>query len=52
MEPQPERPKEAINARMAKMRIFVEFMNSSLLDSDLDIERNTLFAGLNGLDLT
>lgn len=34
------------------MRNFVEFMTSSLLDSDLNIERNTLFSCLNGFNLS
>jgi hypothetical protein len=52
MEPQPVRTKEAINAMMEKMRNFVEFMTSSLLDSDLDIEWNALFSSLISLNLT
>jgi hypothetical protein len=34
MEPQPVSPREAINARTEKKRNFVEFMASSLLDSE------------------
>jgi len=38
MDPQPARPKEAKTMAKEKMRNFVEFMASSLLDSDLNIE--------------
>ena len=51
MEPQPTRPKADKTVAIEKMRNFVEFMTSSLLDSDLNIEWNPLFPCLYGLHI-
>ena len=51
MEPQPVRLSAANTVTTERMRNFVEFMTTSLLDSDLDIERNALFSSLDRLNI-
>jgi hypothetical protein len=46
MDPQPARPKEAKTMAKEKMRNFVEFMATSLLDSGLNIEGYPLVSHL------
>jgi len=46
MEPQPARPRTLKKVKTEKNSNFVEFIGSSLLDSDLNIERHPLFSSL------